>query len=312
MFTDGERLQLYDLHRKKTSILGSNTSIGFAKAHAATKQIIFDKGKMIANIYQYPLVSENTDNKEAVTNSSFLNYQMQFANLTKQIAYLSTDSGEREIMIKPEGKRAISTKFPIKISVISNLDWSHNDDFLLAGVNQQLYLYNVNKQVWRLLLAGEKSIHYVHFVDNDNIAFSSNKSGQWQIWQMNLQTQEVTQLTTKGGYSVQFSDNKHVAYITKYNSLGIFKLDILAGTEQVLLPQHKVTSWKKWQLRDQKLYYIKQQDLHMLDLDRQRDSLIVTFEQKAPSSFSVSFDHRVVQRELLETSSANIWLTKIE
>ena len=50
----------------------------------------------------------------------------------------------------------------------------------------------------------------------------------------------------------------------------------------------------------------------MLDLDRQRDSLIVTFEQKAPSSFSVSFDHRVVQRELLETSSANIWLTKIE
>ena len=312
LLTDGERLQLYDLHSQKTSVLGSNPSIGFAKAHAATKKIIFDKGNLIANIYQYPLASDNTANKEAVTNSSFLNYQMQFSNLTKQIAYLSTDSGEREIMIKPEGEHAVSTKFPEKISVISNLDWSDNDDFLLAGINQQLYLYNVNKQVWRLLLADEKSIHYVHFVDNDNIAFSSKQSGQWQIWQMNLQTQALTQLTTKGGYSVQFSDNKHVAYITKYNSLGIFKLDILAGTEQVLLSEHKVTSWKKWQLRDQKLYYIKQQDLHMLDLESKIDSFKATFELKAPASFSVSFDHSVVQRELLEASNANIWLTKIE
>jgi len=312
LLADGVRLQSYDVTTQQTSELIVNSNIGFAKAHAATDQIIFDKGKVVANIYQYPLDVDSTMKKQAVTNSSFINYQMQFANLTKQIAYISTDSGEHAIMIKPEQETAFNTRFPEKISVVANVDWSSSDDFLLAGINQQLYLYDVNKQQWRLLLADEESIHYVHFIDSNNIAFSSNKSGQWQIWQMNLQTRELIQVTTKGGYSVQFSNNKDIAYITKYNSTGIFSLDRLTGSEQLLLPNHKVSAWNKWQLRDQKLYYIKQGDLQQLDVETADDSLLTKFELKTPLSFSISFDHKVLQRELVESSSSNIWLTRFE
>lgn len=315
LLADGERIHLYDLRTQETSVLGGNTSIGFAKAHAATKQIIFDKGKVIANIYQYPLKHQNSlnkSNKEAVTNSSFINYQMQFANLSKNIVYFSTDSGEYEILIKPEGAREFSTNFPEKINVITNVDWSGSDKFLVAGVTHQIYLYDIDKEVWRLLLAQEDNIHYVHFIDDTHVAFSSKQSGQWQIWQMNLDSQRVKQITSKGGYSVQTSNNKNFYYLTKYNSPGIFKLDLLTGAEEVVLPQHKVTSWKKWQLRDQKLYYIKQQTLHQLDLETQSDILASTFEFKAPASFSISYDHSVMQRELVESSSANIWLTQVE
>ncbi|KGJ96927.1 winged helix-turn-helix domain-containing protein [Colwellia psychrerythraea] len=310
LLADGDRLQTFDLNTQQISVLGVNTSIGFAKAHAESKQIIFDKGKVIANIYQYPLANENTAGKAAVTNSSFINYQMQFANLSKQITYFSTDSGDYEIMVKPEGGNAFNTDFPEKISVIANLDWSSNDDFLLAGINQQLYLYDINKNSWQLLLVDETSIHYVHFIDKENIAFSSKQSGQWQIWKMELATKALTQLTTKGGYSVQFSND--AAYITKYNSLGIFKLNLLTGDEQLILPEHKITAWKKWQLRDGKLYYINQQNLHQLDIETKSDNLLTTFELRAPASFSISFDHNLMQRELLESSSANIWLTKFE
>jgi DNA-binding winged helix-turn-helix (wHTH) protein/Tol biopolymer transport system component len=312
LLADGVRLKSYDLSTQKTSDLVVNTNIGFAKAHASTNQIIFDKGKIIANVYQYPLKIENTVDKRAVTNSSFTNYHMQFANLTKKIAYISTDSGEHAIMIKPTEENAFNTHFPEKITVIGNIDWSSSDDFLLAGINQQLYLYDINNKKWRLLLAHEESIHYVHFIDRHNIAFSSKKSGQWQIWQMNLQTQALTQLTTKGGYSVQFSHNKSIAYITKYNSLGIFELDLKTGSEKILLPKHKVSAWNKWQLRDQKLYYIKQGALQRLDIKTQDDNVIAMFELKAPTSFSISFDHNVFQRELIDSSSANIWLIKVE
>jgi DNA-binding winged helix-turn-helix (wHTH) protein/Tol biopolymer transport system component len=312
LVADGDRLQAYNLLTEKMSVLGGSTSIGFAKAHAATNTIIFDKGKTIANIYQYPLTIEKVQNKKAITNSSFLNYQMQFANLSKKIAYLSTDSGEFEIFIKREGEQKFNTHFPEPVKVRTNLDWSSNDELLVAGINHRLYLYDVKKDKWRMLLADDNSIHYVHFIDDENIAFSSKKSGQWQIWQVNLTTEKATQVTTLGGYSMQYNSNEEAMYITKYNVSGIFKLDLRTGTEIEILPHHKITSWNKWQLRGNKIYYINKKSLHQLDLDTQNDRVISTFELKAPVSFSVSFDHSVLQRELVESSSANIWLTKIE
>ncbi len=312
LFADGEQLHAYDLLNQTTRVLRTNTNIGFAKAHAATNKIIYDKGEVIANIYQYPLERLETVTREAVTNSSFINYKMEFANLSKTIAYLSTDSGVKGVMIKREGEYPFNTHFPDKIRIISNLHWSSNDDFLLAGINKHIYLYDIRTQVWRLVQEKEDNIHFVHFIDVNNIAFSSKRSGQWQIWKMNLQTYALTQLTTKGGYSVQFSTNKQVAYLTKYNSEGVFKLNLSTKEESVLLPHHKVTAWRKWQVRGEKLYYIRKQELRQLDLGNQSNVLITTFEEKAPTSFSVSFDHSSVQRELVDVSSANIWLTKVE
>ncbi|PKG81062.1 hypothetical protein CXF85_20080 [Colwellia sp. 75C3] len=312
LLTDGDQLKQYDLLTQKTSILGVNTNYGYARAHALTKKIIFDKGKVTANIYQYPLLTEQVNTKQAVTNSSFINYEMKFSNLSKSVSYLSTDSGEAEIIIKLEGQRAYNAKFPGEISTFSNFDWSASDDFLMAGVNQKLYLYDINKQKWQLLLSQENSVHYVSFIDEGNIAFSSNKGGQWQIWGMNLPTKSVTQLTTQGGYSIQFGENKRSAYITKYNSPGIFQLDLETNIEKVLLPEYKITAWKKWQIVGQKLYYIKEQSLYQFDFTTQISSYMSMFELKTPGAFSVSFDHSVVQRELVEASYSSIWVTQIE
>jgi DNA-binding winged helix-turn-helix (wHTH) protein/Tol biopolymer transport system component len=312
LLSNDDKLEEYDLQTQATSILAINTNFGYAKGQPSTSQIIFDKGTVSANIYEYSLFQQTKKNKQSTTSSSFINHEMRFANLSNNIVYLSTDTGETAIMLKPINQSAFNIKFPEDISVFSNIAWSKNDQILVAVINQKLFLYDIRNKSWQALLVTGNNTHYATFIDDNNIAFSSKKSGQWQIWKINLSTKELTQLTTKGGYSVNTGKNKNILYITKYNLPGIFRLDLTTKSEELILPDYKVTGWKKWQLLEPNIYYIQGKYLHKLDLETKKSSLVSQFESKSPASFSISFDHRLIQRELVDISSSNIWATKIK
>ncbi len=87
-----------------------------------------------------------------------------------------------------------------------------------------------------------------------NILFSSETSGDWQIWQLHLATGKLSQLTKNGGYSVQGDLASGFLYLSKFNFSGLYRLNLATGEEEGLIEAFKITDWNKWQLRSDSLY----------------------------------------------------------
>jgi DNA-binding winged helix-turn-helix (wHTH) protein/Tol biopolymer transport system component len=309
VISDGKGIQTYHLTNKSTQRLIANTNIGFLSANTATGQIVFDKGMLIANIYQYSINNETTSQSvQPVTHSSFINYHPQFANLSKKSAYISTNGGDIAIMIKREGEQAYKAGFTKKIKGVANFHWSPDDNYLVASINGQLQLFNEKSKQWQKLAPENNKAHYVHFTNNENVLFSSDISGDWQIWRLHINSGRLTQLTETGGYSAQGNIDNGYLYLTKFNHAGLYRLNINTGDEETLIADFPLTSWRKWQVRANSIYYVREKGIYAFDTEKKVNRIVLKHNDRVPSSFSVSYDEQHIQREVVEESSANIWL----
>jgi DNA-binding winged helix-turn-helix (wHTH) protein/Tol biopolymer transport system component len=308
VISDGKGISLYHLVDKNLNRLTSNTNIGFSSANSLTESIVFDKGNMIANIYQYEINNESSEpNEKPVTYSSFLNYQPQFANLSDKRAYISTNDGNISIIIQPEHGLPYKADFNNEIKRIANFHWSPDDNYLIATINSQLHLFNEKNKQWQALLPDQKNIHYGHFSNTSNIIFSSDITGDWQIWSLDIDSNKSTQLTKNGGYSAQGNIDNGYLYLTKFNHAGLYQINLNTGEEQALISDFKITSWKKWQVRTGTIYYETQKSINALNLKNKNIEVVLPHNGRAPTSFSVSFNKQYIQREVIEESNANIW-----
>lgn len=308
VISDSEGLQRYHLNDRSLQRLLANSNIGFASANASTGIIAFDKGAITANIYQYAIDDKVTSkNKTAITNSSFVNYRPQFANTSYKTAYTSTDEGKTSIVLKAESGAAFKTNFTQVIKNLASIHWSPDDNYLAASINSQLQLFNIKTKQWQTLLPQQKNIHYVHFANNENIIFSSDISGDWQIWRLHISSGQLKQLTENGGYSAQGDPDSGFIYFTKFNHTGMYKLNLISGGEEKVINDFKITSWNKWKLRDETIYYSDDKGIKTFNTKSQTTNLILEHSERPPASFSVSFDQKYLQREIIEESSANIW-----
>lgn len=245
--------------------------------------------------------------KKAVTHSSFINYQPQFSNSSTKRAYISTDEGRATIMIQPQQGQAYKADFTGKINSLANLHFSPDDNFLIASINNQLQLFNEKDRRWKRLIPEKNNIHYVYYSNNQNIIFSSDVSGDWQIWRFDISSSKLFQITQNGGYSAQGNINDGYLYLTKFNYPGLYRLNLETGKENAVLVDFPITSWNKWQLRNNTIYFNRDKGVSALDITSNTESVILPHFEGTPSSFSVSFDEQYLQHAIIEESSANIW-----
>ncbi len=64
--------------------------------------------------------------------------------------------------------------------------------------------------------------------------FSTEIDGKWNVWQLSLANNDVKQITTKGGYSVQGNDK--YLYYTKFSQEGLYQFDLKMQEETLLIP----------------------------------------------------------------------------
>lgn len=308
VLSDNSGVLTYNVISKIIQPLLTNSSIGYVSANPQTGKIIFDKGIINANIYQYAInVKDALQSKQAVTHSSFINYKPQFANRSNKHAYISTDEGKSAILIQPQHGQVYKAEFADKINSLANLHFSPDDNLLVASINNQLQLFNEKDKQWKILVPGRNDIHYVHYANNKNIIFSSDISGDWQIWRLDMSSGDLSQITQKGGYSAQGDINDGYLYLTKFNYPGLYRLNLNTGQEDAVLADFPITSWNKWQVRKNTIYFNRDKGISALDIKSNTERVILPHFEGTPSAFSVSFDEQHLQHAIIEESSANIW-----
>jgi Tol biopolymer transport system component/DNA-binding winged helix-turn-helix (wHTH) protein len=95
--------------------------------------------------------------------------------------------------------------------------------------------------------------------DGKWIYFTSNRSGQWQIWKTPNQGGEVLQLTRQGGFSgFESSDGKSIYYAKTASEPDIWRLQLEDGEETAVSPPLHLNQWTGWALVDKGIFFVRE------------------------------------------------------
>lgn len=91
--------------------------------------------------------------------------------------------------------------------------------------------------------------------EENTILFSSNRSGNWEIWQYNYVTGDKIKLTHDGAKFGMFGDNS-LLYYTKPNMPGLWTVSRDGSSELKILEDIATDDWGNWIAKDGGIYYI--------------------------------------------------------
>lgn len=91
--------------------------------------------------------------------------------------------------------------------------------------------------------------------DSRSLYFSSNISGDWQVWRLDLQSGISQQHTVKGGIFAREAPDGRLLYVKALTG-GIWQQD-QKGAEQLLVPQLAEVDWGNWLVDEKGIYYLQ-------------------------------------------------------
>jgi len=275
-------------------------------AKGAGRSILTERSHTSTRIISYSLKGGE---QEVKTQNNGINSHPVYANNTDSLVFLSDMSGEKQLYLSASSNQIKLLKFSEnigeKIDFVSALSWSANDEFIAASINDKLFLYHVKSAQWKQLATDFKQIHHASFYQDDMLLFSAESDGQWQIWQYDKPSGNITQLTTSEGYSA-YRDGAEL-YFTKYSRDGLYAMDLETKEERTITNNFPVRYWRHWQINEGNIAVLTPNGYMRVDAKTGAMDAIKVFSDSDPSQCSMSLpQNRVVCSELGQSTS-NIW-----
>ena len=242
IYSDGKspsNLYQLDIGRQKIDHLYSSTGFIFNPKKANNQNnIVYNQVNFEVDIWRKDLVNKNLkDEFMSRLNSSFIDEKPVISHDEKSIAFLSNRRGELRLWVKNKNQL-----FPIKsIRSSTRLDsylWlaDHKNMIIETGDNKLLLVDTQNDQTTSIKTINDISVHPSTSKDSQWLYYSSDKNGDWQIWRQLLATQSTPELVTpQGGYNGKESFDGSSLIFTKYQTLGLWKMNLETRQESLII-----------------------------------------------------------------------------
>ncbi len=260
------------------------------------KRVVFSEESIVANLWETKLtalhensVESTVTPKKLALSSSGVERQPAYSPDGRKLAFLSDRNGEMQLWIADDEQLIPAPMLP-KGAIIDSFSWSpDNQQLVIATKDKALLRYQLTTQTIDELLHEQSAAFPIYAHDGLKLYFSSDKSGQWEIWSFNLQNGKTQQVTTSGGYQVKLAADDTTMYITKYDQTGIWQYDLKTGVENEIIADLARTT--QYTLCDNALYYEKQVmtgDVWQYSVTDNHTQLAFTLPRKTQISFDVT------------------------
>jgi transcriptional activator of cad operon len=171
----------------------------------------------------------------------------------EDLVFLSNRQGEQQIWRKVAGQSEQRlAKLPPPAEFV-RMARSEDGAELVYSQQGAVYLLDINSGHTEQILDESAKAQVVNFgANNAQLIYSSNQSGDWQLWSFDRQSKRSRQLTTHGGYSGYYWRGE--LWYSKYHQDGLYRLDP-RGQEQQMLSNFDKINWLNWQLLDGEVYF---------------------------------------------------------
>jgi len=269
LFSDnrsGGKLKLLDIATGDIQTLyQSSQSINSPYLSASGKHIVYSTKTANVDLWRSDITQNSaedlliTPSIKLAVNSSRVDSQPVYSNDGRSLLFLSNRNGELQLWLKKSDGLLPIESFPDN-KKIDSYAW-HPDGIqaVVATSDKQMYLLNTRTQKVELIeLNGQSSAFPSFSSDGATLYFTSDKSGDWQIWCLKFQNQNVIQITKNGGYQVKTSEVNEKLYFTKYRKRGIWQLDFKSGEEKQIVSD--VSRSSNFKVCSDSVYYVLETD----------------------------------------------------
>lgn len=260
--SNAEQLFSIDLVSKAVTLIDSEASFGRLSPAADTSEVLTEHSYFHTNLTLTQLdkgVSSNLTHIDGIQSSHSVSHH------DTQVIFHSRTKQNNRILIRNANNQIIDTQFPAEFNYIANSAWSKDDKKVIASVDDQLFLLDVDNLTWSLVKIPFKKVHYVDFINNNKILLSAENKGDWNLWSLALSSGKYSQITKNEGYSGKIFNNK--LYYTKFSQNGLFYKSLASNEEHVLLDDFPLTNWYSWQIVNKHLFYRTANQYFLQNLD---------------------------------------------
>jgi len=165
---------------------------------------------------------------------------------------------------------------------------SQNGEAILFERKGVLYEFDLISHAMEPLILEEHKAYVANYhTDQNKIIYSSNKTGQWQLWQFDKTSKKHLQLTQHGGYSGYLANGKLI--YSKRNQPGLWQYD--EGQEQLLIEDFENINWLNWRVINNKVYFYRPgSGIWQFELDTKVEQLIMQATPEFLHQYTVSKD----------------------
>ncbi|MCG9760387.1 MULTISPECIES: winged helix-turn-helix domain-containing protein [Pseudoalteromonas] len=261
--------------------------------------LLLNQYKLASNIKLFEPVQNVV---KVVVDNQALN-RLPRANQSQHIWYIS-DHGAHSALWSIDTNREAKTQVPLPhIFNFQRYQLNSDSSKILFEYQDAIYQFSIEQLETTEILSAELKPYVANYGQHDDeIIYSSERSGSWQLWSLNLITNQHQQLTTQGGYSGYKLNN--VLYFTKFTQPGIWRLE--DGQESLVVAEVPVRNWLNWRLRGNALYYEKDKSIWRFDLKTHQEKLYFTPPQRFIGQFDILQNGDVVFSELKQPSG-ELW-----
>ena len=208
----------------------------------------------VRNIYKS---SNNTLKKLTLSERDITDFVL--SQRGELLVYKTGRHANSKLWVEIANSKAVNITPDAPLLSISSLKLNSSNTTLAAVIDNTLKLYDFHQNEWKQLTEPNLKVHHIGQFSTDKITFSANLDSDWQIYSLQLKDKSLKQITKLGGYSSQSSNDAQTLVFSKFNEDGLFALSE-DGNEKLLYAGFKLTSWKNWQLIEDKIY-IKEGDV---------------------------------------------------
>lgn len=155
------------------------------------------------------------------------------------MAFISTRSGHAELWTHDATTGAVRQLTQFAGARIADPQWSPDGQRIAFVVQtegrSQLYIHDADsgeQTVW------SEAVHYAQQPrwsrDGTAIYWSSDHTGDWQLWQRLVADTRIHQVTQDGGYRSAESTEPDHLYVTKYRQRNLWDVDLVTGEETLV------------------------------------------------------------------------------
>lgn len=186
----------------------------------------------------------------------------------------------------------IDIELPFDLKFI-RYELSNNGQHVLFSKHGAMYELNIDKNSYQQLFK-EPTNSYVANYDSrneKNIIYSSNHSGQWQLWLYQRASNTHSQLTKNGGYSGRVFGQ--YLYYSKYTTDGLWRKKLSEATEELVIEDFNRINWLNWQIINNQLYFYREASgIWQFDINTSEEQIIMKKSDNFIHQYTVSPDQQ--------------------
>jgi Tol biopolymer transport system component/DNA-binding winged helix-turn-helix (wHTH) protein len=258
--------------------------------------------------------------------SDFFDSAADYSPDGSQIAFRSDRSGANEIWICDRDGKNARKLTDFRGPMTGSPRWSPDKRWIAfdsrAGARSDIYIISsAGGKPARITFGSSSDFDNVvpswsH--DSKSVYFSSNRTGQWQLWRRDLNSGSEVQLTWNGGFNaIESPDGNYLYYVRDLSKTSIWRMPMHGNQmEESIVPALGTEMWGSWTVSRSNLYYLQRVSaastkavLYRLSLAGRHAKCILLTQyavNSADRAIAVSPDERTILLSLLSVDRSSI------